>query len=390
VRVFDVSIKFLTPAIISTKRGYRGMLYLGSSNKIPGSTIRGALMTWALREELVSKNELDDEVLDPKYGITPFIATNEKLRMYHDLQIAHALAFKFKDGLGEPRVYSIGIKELLEEVRQRQGAGIVDALSELIARVSTAIDLRGNELLSSSNIEDVTGQPVRLEGSAWKICDNVSQGLYIGTGIDRSRRSVVPGVLFGYEYVRPGSTYAGIIACEENSIMFEIIKELMRLSGKAKVSIGKGVGRGYGVASIHVREAEAIQVSSKVRGSNYIALEVIGPTAMQPPLDSNQLPIPRPIFPSDSLNICRDGKCLKLSIKAVYGGETTVGGWSLRTSSPKLSFSALSHGSIVIAEVDGDLGVLDLIPYLGINNLASQGYNILLPLIEDFLPRYGG
>lgn len=392
--IYDVTMKFLTPAMITVEEGSRGMLYEGFSDRIPGSTVRGSLLSWALREGLVTINEVTKEVLAPRYAVTPFLlSARDDGIIYEDVGIAHALSFKFKDGMGDERVYSFGIKDLVEEIRGGSGDPVT-ALQMLIARTSESIDRRGDDLKSSTNLERVLGASITRDPrgrGGWRLSrGSAKSGSYVGISIDRERGSVMPGALFLYEYVESGSTYVGAVACEEGSLVCKLLDGVRR--GAAKVLVGKGTGRGYGVAEVRVRERGESPDSgiNDLRGCGYLAFEVIGPLLTFTPRHQGDAPLPRPAGPGDRLLVSLGHSTLSIDVVAAFGNVGRFGGWSLRTNSPKLAFNALSYGSIIVGRVEGDSKLLGLMPYLGLDKLSSQGYNILLPLMEDFLPKFGG
>ncbi len=393
MRIFNIKLRLLTPAIVSASEGYRGMLYMGARDKILGSTVRGALMAWGIREGVITHEDVNREVMSPKHVITTFLLSRgeDGEVAYRDVRIAHALTFKFKDGLGRDHVHSLGIDELLSIMASKVSPSPSEVLHELLAKVSMEIDSLGNELLSSTNTERVLGSSLVREGGNWVLAGKyLVKGSYVGTGVDRERRSVIPGVLFGYEYVDSGTTFVGTLMCSEDSVMCELVESLIR--SKALVSVGKGVGRGYGLARVEVREVgKEVFDEVKIREGSYLVFEVINPLVTYP-ISDNEPPIPRPAVINDVIKSCIEGRCLELKVVAIYGDILRFSGWSLRLESPKLPMKALSHGSLLITKVGGDLSVLKEIPLVPTEPklLSTQGLNLLQPIPKDFIPTYGG
>ncbi len=396
MRVFDVVLRLLTPAIISAKEGYRGMLYQGVADKILGSTVKGAILTWGLREGVVNVKEVEAEALNPRFCITPFVQAHPSLdtpKLYENVCIAHSLTYVFKEGIeeGDRRVYSLGVKELLKAVRGEKllEANCFEALSELIMRSYDVLDSSGNIIKSSANTVRASGRSISRLNGFWVLSsDRLNTGAYIGVGIDRLRRSSYPGALFGYEYVEAGTKYVGAVACEEGSVMCRLIDELRR--GCGRISVGKYVGRGYGLCEVSVSERREDALNVDVE-DGLTALEVIGPTFTIAPAGSNSPPIPRPPAPGDVLAAKVGRGVLRIKVVAILGSASLFRGWSLRTGLPKLAVRALTYGSLILAKLDGDLSVAKSLPYLGIDpRLSANGYGILLPLSEDLIPTAGG
>ena len=388
MRVFNVMIKFLTPALLLVKEGYRGMMYSGVADKVPGSTVRGSLLTWGIREGIISRDEAVKESLSPKHSVTTFLLTRETSRMYEDVTLAHALSLTFKKGLGDGAIYSLGIDRLISKYVSK-GASITpkDVLAELINEVMKEIDARGDELRCSANTERVMGSSLTRVGDSWRLSKGLVgdvSGSYVGVAIDRIRRTSAPGALFGYEYVESGTVYSGIVSCSEGSVMCRVVEALRK--GNAVIGVGKGTGRGYGLAKVLSVEELSPKVVSSVKEGDYVALEVVGPTFTLKPHTSTSAPIPRPVTPGDEVVVRNEGGSLKLEVVGVYGGINVFRGWSLRTNTPKLAIKALDYGSLIIAKVRGNVELLNTLPYIGLNEFSSQGFNIVLPLVTDFLP----
>ena len=388
MRVFNVVIKFLTPTLLQVKEGYRGMIYSGVTDKVPGSTIRGSLLTWGIREGIISKDEAVKESLNPKYSVTTFLLTRETSRMYEDVMVAHALSLTFKKGLGDGTIYSLGIDRLISKYVSRSTMlAPKDILAELVNEVMKRIDTKGDELRCSANTERVMGSSLTKVNDSWRLSkDLVSyiSGSYVGVGIDRLRRTSAPGIIFGYEYVEAGATYLGIVTCSEDSVMCKVMETLRR--SNAVINVGKGTSRGYGLAKILSIKELSPKIVSNVKEGVYIALEVIGPTFTLKPYTSTSAPIPRPPVPGDEIIVRNKGEPLRLEVVGVFGGINVFRGWSLRTGTPKLAIKALDYGSLIIARVRGNVKLLNMLPYIGINEFSSQGFNIVLPLVTDFLP----
>ncbi len=390
MRVFNVVIKFLTPALISVKEGYRGMMYSGVTDKIPGSTMRGSLLTWGIREGIVSRDEVVAESLSPKYSVTTFLLTpSESSLMYDNVMVAHALSLMFKEGLGDGSVFSLGIDELLRRFKEFSSTLTPkDILANLIMEVTKRMDIRGDELRSSVNTERVVGNSVIKVGNSWRLSKDLVSGLsgsYVGVGIDRLRRSSAPGILFGYEYVESGTTYCGLVSCIDGSVMCKVMDSLRR--GNAVISIGKGVGRGYGLAKVVNVKEVSIRSVNDVRKGDYLVLEVVGPTFTLEPLTKSSIPAPRPLVAGDEIILREGSTSLRLKVLSTFGDVRVFRGWSLRTESPKLPIRALSYGSLAVVKViEGSTELLNALSYVGLNEFSSQGFNILLPLVRDFLP----
>jgi len=396
VEAFRVSIQLLTPTIITSLAGYRGMSYSVVSSYIPGSMVRGALFTRMLLERLLNEKTINEESLRPRHAVSPALYVPhwlDKALPFSSVSFAHALAYTLKSGRDGGSVYSLGLDRLLDAVRK--GVDVQRALSELIFEHSLRMDCKAySEALerpdkslvavfrSSTEARPAQGLTIARKGGSW-LAVSPERGIYAETAVDRARGSAAHGALYAYEYIVPGSRFVALLSAEEGS---PIAEALNSLSGCIEVRIGRGTGRGFGIARMCIERLGSDERSEleneEVRSGEIVALCALSPLATLTPL-------PEPVAPSvGAIDVKVFGsKAGRFDVIAVLGrGTQLYTGWSYRTRSPKLPIKANTPGTIVIARVTQVSELLRETALAGINELSSQGMSFVKILTRDYIP----
>jgi hypothetical protein len=230
VRLLEARIRLESPAIITTRRTERG--FVKPSESIPGSTLRGAIVTALLREGRISSAEEESRkptiLASPAYPLhpggrslpaTPFMWYCEKCREAVDLT-----------------------RDLKESL------------------------LTGSE--PEIRLTHACGEPLRpLYGSliATKRLERVGVRSFRATSvaISKSRGSAVKGMLFDYEAVAEGTEFWALMLAPD---ALEEVKEM-------EIFVGRGASRGFGRARVTFSPAPL----QSGEGGVFIALSPLTP-----------------------------------------------------------------------------------------------------------------
>jgi len=399
--VYRYVITNITPLIITSPRGYRGLSYVHVADYINGSMVRGGLITSLMNYGII-KDQNEAEKLSYNIRVTPALpCKNTESSLYKDVTFAHSLSYTFKapmphDEKREERrkfVYSLGILNLINLIIHRK-MSVEDAISELISRLSRRLI----ESLKSSIEFDIRRHPAEIKNAEGMIIVkdtrgwatiSTETGVYVETSVERARGSSRPGVLYAYEYIRPGTIFTGYITyLGDDKDLATILKDLAREKKEILVRIGRGTGRGYGLCKLKLEMHDIKEIEGEIKDINIIALEAISPMF-------TISPYPKPVTSGDkfSVNISQT-ESMELEILHVIGRHQLMyRGWSYLYNAPRLPILAQAPGCLFISRItkaDPNTinDVLSYLPYVGLNEYSSLGFNFVYPIIEDFIPEY--
>lgn len=385
-------INLMSPTVVTSTHGYRGMTYTTVSDYLLGSVVRGALLTAMLNEGLITEESLTREARRPRHYVTPALYAPHDLSdviPFGNVAFAHALSYKFKV---RDEVLSFGIGRLLE--RLRSGKEVLDALSELIFETSISLDVRAYSgaledqarvFTCSAEAKGVSGSTIVRDGGAWRVV-KPPKGIYVENAVERSRGSAAHGALYAYEYLEPGSRFAGLIFMREDS---ELRDAISTLAGSCiNVRIGRGLGRGFGIARLCLNGLtlpEGMVGEQLIRGGGeeHVVIYSASPTFT---LNLG----PRPIKEGDEVTLkVFDNVLAEAKVLAVIGRSVIKHyGWSYRTGLPKLPIKALAPGTLLVAKLRAKAGGSSThleTPLVITDEFSSQGFNIVAVLTKDFI-----
>ena len=389
LKLFELKLEILTPTAIASRVGYAGFVHMTLVDHIPGPVLRGALLSEALRSGSLSREDVNKLSVSPDFALTPLLAIGrrgENLNSIKPLKsslVAHALCYmsKWPD---ERTIRSPGAVKLVNK-----------RAWELIKELVKA-GLRSRKPgWGLGEVRSVEGKPTRKVGNLWEA---VKTGgwttAYIEVGLDRSRGSSAPGVLYAYEFLKPGCTYAGLMAVREESFLMKFLDEM---GPDLRLYIGRGVSRGFGKArlvlkDIDLKEIQVEWIKSDLGDEKDTVLMALSPVFVE----DGEFPLPTP--PREGSTLALDpgwyatmlGKPVnvKFKVKSIYGrrrASHAYRGWSLRTGMPKAPIRALGMGSLLVCKVKGTMPAHTafLLPILGLGPSSSMGFNQLAPLKQD-------
>ncbi len=390
ITIYRYVIELLSPLIVTSAQGYKGMSYTVVSDHIPGSMVRGALFTHLLIEKMVSKQDVDLEAKSPRHSVTPALPIPREspspAYLFRDAAFAHALTFTLKGG-GKV-VFSFGIENILKHVGKC--ADVEKVVEELVFESSISSDVVAYKsafsdpaavFRSSAERDNVCGSTVARKNGKW-IVHKPNRGIYVETAVERSRGSAAHGMLYAYEYMEPGNIFTGFVAVASDSRVAEAFKSIDK--GCVVARVGRGLGRGFGLSRICMEGIEASAVvpeADDLHPGRYIAMYAAAPTVLVGPM-------PRPIASNDRLRLDVFGNPVAdVVVCDVIGrGHVKYYGWSYRYGLPKLPIRANHPGALAIVRVDSvhNKDLARLLPLAGFSSFSAQGLNFVKLLSQDF------
>lgn len=392
--IYKFKIETLTPLTLSVKEGFKGLIYKTLRDRIPGSTIKGAILSKAFRE-VDARNIVDSEVKDPQISIIPgYASPGSDYTLLDNLLPTHPLCYMWKSG---DKVETLNIAEFINVFRKVED--VKRAYSTVIRKFSRLhIEyFKSRNILQSTS--EVIFKPVIAAKSdnVWRKV-SVPTSTYLQVGIEKTSRRASPGLLYGYEYVKPGQNYTGFIAGKRVEKLINI------LGNEFEVKLGRGLSRGFGLAVIRLSQVDCEKFIKNnllqmvhveyFKREEPVILYSISPLVAGPLGEVINSGIKGIIqLPSRWISRNADGLNASLKLK-VYGaisfGTKIYRGFSLRTVTPKVAISSLIDGTLLVCKIMDVSGSEDelekLLAYTlfyGIDYLSTQGYNHVLHITLD-------
>jgi len=384
MKVYEITLFFQSPFGITSR--VRGNVYQTFKNILP-STIRGGLLTNIGREyctndfkceECSEKNDciLFKEMENPSLIFHPPVPLCSKCGKKTSI----ATAFDVRCKICGTR-YLINRNDIISAVKGN--------LLSLIRSYCLNENCQGFK--SPGTLEKMRGYLCRkckesVELTSLKI-ENVAINKAYGVSEE--------GLLFSYDTLPEGLTLkCRVVALKEHGK--DLIEKIIRNSGEFKVKLGRGKSRGYGHATVKVRE---IRLEKKY----YITDEKVIPLVAESPLatfkvkDSGLYSFPEPPrkikLPSFTLKSLGLDENVELQIKRHpdYGklifspSKVQVSGWCLRTEMSKIRFTAAAPGTVAIYEaINGKIEdiekFLQIVELVGLDSLSTAGLNLVYVL----------
>ena len=392
VKLYWLRLRVASPAILTLKVGRAGFLYSTLTDYIPGSMIKGAMLSAAVNEGQMSADEAYGLAIEPDFAVSAALRSVPRgATPIAELLPTHSLCYisKLEAATAErgPRIYSLGIDKIVAKI----GGGPEDAIKNALESAIQKLVSRLGWGAFPGELKEAAGKPaIRVDGE-WRLLprrmsapEGQLSSHYIQVALDHARGGSAPGLLYAYEHVLPGVEYSCLVAASDASKMPEVLKTLG--SKGASLRIGRGLTRGFGRFKMELREVEPLTFNGEgLRDGEVVALEALSPLFV---LD----PFPRPprrgdflVDPSWYRRMLSVDAGFRLEVLCVIGQPVSYRGWSLKTGLPKLPVTALDIGGIVICRVRGKApaDVLRYMPAIGLDSYASSGFNIVLPLKPD-------
>ncbi len=357
MKIYEMTFRLLSPAIVTKRRTLRG--YLSPLDYIPSSTIRGAILAHLYRRGDLDEEMLRAEASEPRVIASPGYPMSGGERSYP----CHPFAYRCKACGDEEGVnYASEVLETLEGGREPSFKSTCE---------------RGHLALQPLHPKPVIprGKKLRKVGLHYHSA--------VCVGMSRDRASSHRGLLFDYEALAAGLEFWATL-----TIPGELSRGVHR---GMKIRIGRGVSRGFGLAEVTglrciKLEREADRVSESLRGRRLI-LYAFSPTsrAVEEGFSTSNL---GEIDLGEVAGRCGLEAGGKLRFIAGYGRTNRVQtGYDMMEGVIRPRLRAGQPGCVYVAEVEDGGGLeeaLTALSFLGtiewIRGYPITGVNLLTPL----------
>ena len=348
MRVYELIVRLRSPAIITSRTGSRG--YVKPMNYIPGTTLRGAIITALYNEGAIDMDFIKMEHKNPSITASP--------------------AYPYSRELGR----TLPATPLHSYCKICKEATSIHHITELAREAARSGDLPGqafNPTCSSGHYatEIIHPKPISFKDPD---PDKVTLGGFfsVNVGISRHRASSAHGMLFNYEALKPETKFWATVAMRYDGV--EIDEGL-------GIAVGRGVTRGFGHAEVEkVREIdlkELASIISNTMSEDYSLMYSRSPVAS---IDGwSYHTYPENITLGESI----------LKVKRVYGRESNIHlGWDMRLNRERPVLRGLVPGSILLVScVNPKPDEIAKLALTGtIENLMDNpftGLNMLIPIL---------
>lgn len=230
MRLIEVKIKLKSPAIISSKRTKEG--YVKPLRYLPGSTLRGAVISSLYAEGLLNEKDLKREAKNPSILASP----------------AYPIIDGFKSYPATPFVGKCKLCGEIYDLTEENTRNIMESRDPVF---------HGECEECQVPIEPLYGKLISKRGE-------VEVGIFrsMSVGIDKKRGVFAKGMLFDYEAIEEGVEFWA----------------RLRIPGEIEIDgleifIGRGASRGFGHAVIEFTKEYEVEVD----GNIFYALSALTP-----------------------------------------------------------------------------------------------------------------
>lgn len=377
MRVMLIELKVESPLVLTRRFGKYGFSTV--RDWIPGSTLRGALLSGAVEfgyldpEEAAAESNEPACVIHPGYPSEGGSASRPATPFVHVCKADGALV----DVLGRDGIPSLtrsrSPREMLAPVRERPPESLCGSLRGIPGAA-----------------KPITGAPVYRSADGSLRVAEVRKDIFTSVSINKTRRAAERGMLYSYEAILPGATFSFLAICRDEVGEF--------VNRERVLFLGRGVSRGFGRCSLRpLKEWEMEAAVSRLSdaASEWI-VEVDGVRRLAAYARS---PVTRLVGWGVSSPVPAEADTERLGLKGEVvmrvakgddgrplqiGGLTTFRSFSSVTGLPRPDMTCSERGSILILELIGperDLQrAVALAALLGWDILASLGLNVVYPL----------
>jgi len=329
MRLYEARLVLRSPAIITLRRTERG--YVKPPSFIPGSTLRGALVTALGREGLLSQEDFSREASEPR------ILASAAMPVVGGRRTLPATPF-----MARCKVCGHTVDLTEGAARALEGGGPLE-----FPALCPSCGERG----SPSPLEPLHGEPVYLEGRLRAFRPRSFRATSVG--ISKVRGAAVKELLFDYEAIAEGTEFWAWVAAEG-----------LELPGRLEVSVGRGRSRGFGWAELTLTPAQAQPAPER---GVFVALS--------------------PLLPVGALSW--GGSTIKLE-RVVGRTLRTQLGWDMRANEPRPFATLARPGSLAVAAPRCDPAALRAGLPASVGGSLVVGLNALIPLEEYYRLLRGG
>ncbi|RLF21194.1 MAG: hypothetical protein DRJ68_04015 [Thermoprotei archaeon] len=392
--LYKVELQLLTPTILSERVGKAG--YSTLSRAIPGSTLRGAILSMLYREGI----NVQQESTSPTIAFSP--AAPEGGVMAHAFTVECKLTRR-RDDIGD-------VKEVFSLLRSmgidvQSNPEILASSSELERKYKEfMLKLEQEEHGLSALLKDASGSYFKETPDGWTEVKPPVE-TQVNVSISKTREAAEAERLWSYDAVSPGAKYKALIADLRGNLMKWLSK--LGLDSKFEIGLGRGVSRGFGRACVKLSTVDLSSMISSMKSlllkqleKGYAVLQALSPVASTTLGGMGLSSVPS-LAPSDTLTVPSSWivsaitslkAAFKLKTVAVYGKTMLVKGYSSRSRRPRPWITALAPGSIMVLKPSEEsmksrenlAEMLALSCLCGFNELSCIGLNFASPFEDKF------
>jgi len=325
VKLYEVRLVLKSPAIITRRRTERG--YIRPLEYIPGSTLRGAIVTALFRAGLLGEEDLSREASQPS------ILASAAFPLAEGHRTLPATPFMARCKLcGHTQDLTESAAKALEGGHNPEFPGFCPrCLSRGLV----------------SPLEPMHGEPVYLEGGEYKTF-RPRTFRATSVGISKTRGAAVREMLFEYEAIVEGAEFWARIA----------IADGIELPGRLEVTLGRGSSRGFGWAELSLTPVQAQPAPSR---GVFIALS--------------------PLLPEKAW----EWGGSKVEVERAFGRTFPVQlGWDIRKGAPRPFATLVKPGAVALVSQSCDPAALRAGLPVILSGDVITGLNALVPVDEYY------
>ncbi len=318
MKLYEVRLKLKSPAIITSRRTERG--FVRPPPWIPGSTIRGAILTALLRDGRIDWKTVESEASNPTFLVSHAYPVIDGVKsipatpfMMEDRSSGRILDFTRK-----------AVEDILNE--GDFNLDFYQGLKEAPKPVFGSIVYKSHDGLRRARIPTFRSTSV---------------------AIDKARRTSARGMLFDYEAIAEGTEFWAYMAApasfNERSL---------------EVAVGRGQSRGFGWATLELRPAN---ISLNAGRRVLVAISPLTP-----------------------VRVLEGDGCTITVEKAWGRLEKTLTGYDVLRGKFKPIVEVALPGSLVLSEIKGECKGVEAGVPLRIKDEVIAGVNAFMPIEEYF------
>ncbi len=368
VHLLRISLE--SPTLIVARSGRGGY---SSLDWIPGTVLRGALITGAVRYGYVGEEYASREITDPSCVVHPAYPVHRNLGHEEVCKPATPFVYKCKEG----ELIDVLGRDKIEELSK------VSSKDELLEMIPKNVDLKCPLMRGvPGSTKPAQGSLVFHSGGKLR-SHEVEVEVLTSVGINKRLRAHETGMLFNYEVLVPGQEFITLAIYPEEVARF--VKEV------GEIWIGRGTSRGLGRAKVDVvKETSVQEIVPELQDRAMEEIAKVGDecrfvlyarslvTRLKGPWISSPIPGDPEGWEVSPEVVMDGGEPLVLGRTAVFSS------FSNSTGIPRPQLMCSERGSVFLMRAKGSedkvAEALARAAVLGWDGLSHLGLNILLPL----------
>lgn len=359
MRFFKLAFRLSSPAIVTERRTATG--FKSPLRYVPGTMLRGALLSALFRQGLLSKGYVKREAEKPALTASPAYPLLGGKASFP----CHPFAYVCKVSHGNKYEAVNYASEVLPELEQ----GVPLSLKVLCT-------------LGHAALESPHPRPVVPTGKGIKEVEP-RYHTSVCVGVSKHRGVAERGMLFDYEALAAGQKFWALVALPD-----ELVGNFDK---NFEFSVGRGVSRGFGRAEvIGLEEMSLREETKRVKASIKNGRVVL--FALSPLLSSEDricASFPKSIDLSKVAKRCGFEGRGSLKVMAVFGKvKPYIAGWDMVRNEERPTLPSVSQGSVAVAKVSQDFNA-EALAALGLAGTVESALGFALSCVNILTPLRG-